>query len=240
VRAAIGPQQFQPLCSPSGVAFQAGDLPPIFQMRISRSGGTVKRKLSQGARLLAQLTRRHGCRAMARRLDVDESTLRAAAAGLARPRLALRRKLLEAYDIPPGAWTTAARRGRAARAPAKPLARVLEPDSPREPPDVRGEARQNVEEARADFLRLKADSHASCREKVDAVCTWAMATKTWVNVTRTREISMGSILRSPHWREVYDFVREVLARFPDALAALDTALIRLSQESFGARSAGTD
>ena len=191
----------------------------------------MKRKLSEGARRLAEHMRRHGGRPMARRLDVDEATLRAAAKGRACPRIALRQNLHEQYGISLDAWETAVRRNPPARASSAPATSMRKRDWSLEPFDIRRETQEAMEYAEREYRRVEADPHASSRERVEAICARARATITWAKANDSKEVTVAKILRSTHWRRVYVIMRDVLvSRYPGAIEAVDRGLAELVQE----------
>jgi hypothetical protein len=95
---------------------------------------------------------------------------------------------------------------------------------PTAPTDALGTVRELVAELRQDRARLRSDPSATGRDRASVASALASATRLLAKVDGSAEITTPMILRSRQWREVMVLVAETLRPWPDALAALETAL----------------
>jgi hypothetical protein len=183
-------------------------------------------RTSAGAAKVAELVKRHGARAVGRRIGLSHAAVRKIVEGAA-PRSETREKLRTVYGIPPEAFDVTP--------PAPPPAtrassRSAPEGTPASEVDSRAELVAMVRQLRGELDRLKADPQATSRERAQVVSAMTAALRLVAKLDGAGEITQGQLLRSAAWKRCAAVIVDAARNFPGACEAIGKALRNLEAE----------
>lgn len=213
---------------------------------------------SAGTEAIADLVKRHGARAVARKLGVDHKSIAKLAKG-SKPRAAMLAKLKAQYSVDPALFAsgekptivpaTAKRRANYSKkysaktspepsSPERRTAIASEMQDTRPAPgshllegplDSRSALESMVRGLSKQLEALNADPKATARERSQVASAVTAAMRLVTKLDGSTSLTMSGILRSDHWVKLRDGLCEVLAPHPEALSDVSVFLRKLSE-----------
>jgi transcriptional regulator with XRE-family HTH domain len=176
--------------------------------------------VTESARRLCALVRRHTAAAIARRVGASESAVRAWSTGERTPSGAARRALSERYRVPVDGWRVSPPTP-GKRRPAAPTPTTMGPVDvpvPAEGTPLVERYRALARQTEAAVARARADENTSARDVASLVQSLNKIYWHIGKLTGEADLTMAMVVRSSAWREFSMRLEQALARHPKAAA----------------------
>lgn len=177
--------------------------------------------LTAAASTLAILGKKHGIVTIAKRIGINESTVRSHSTGNRTPNESVQGLYASLYGIDLGDWTRTAtvektKKARSAKVPSKELTAIEA-------------ARQNIAEIDATIAAAKGDDATSTSNLSSLFNAKTQASRLLAQLTGALDVSETIILKSPAWQRIAQAIADALRDKPDAAKAVFDTLTKLDE-----------